>query len=257
MIRRPASDDWLLIPQAEHARIAGEIAAAWNVPAFGEIQPREPLLYAVAHHDDGWPEWEARPGVHADGRPINFDEMPPVESIAIWRRSIDRCAAHHPVSGFAVAGHFSALLQRFNAWKRGPDNVRAAAEAFLKDCEKQMDGWSTSWPGGMSTMQAQGDHAVAVLQLFDALSLWLCCQKRMDAAKFVFPGTGKVEAAPESEFAFALSPWPLQTPELHLSLPARQIPVCSYRDAADLESTIGTTVMLEWRLRPAGTNPES
>jgi hypothetical protein len=93
--------------------------------------------------------------------------------------------------------------------------------------------------------------------MFDALSLWLCCQPRSETAKFVFPGTGKIAVMPENEFVFALSPWPLQTAELRLSLPARQVPVRAYRDEADLQSTTGTTVTLQWHLRPVGGNHES
>jgi uncharacterized protein DUF3891 len=254
MIRRPdpASNSWLLISQAEHARLSGEMAAAWNAPACGDIEPRDALLYAIAHHDDGWPEWERSPGIDADGRPVNFDEMSPVEATEIWRRSIDYCAHFDPVAGCVVAGHFTALLERFNSWRRAPDPVRSAAEAFLADCQRQMDRWLADWPGRPATAQVSADHAVSVLQLFDALSLWLCCQARSEAAKFIFPGAGRFEFAPTGENEFVVSPWPLKTAELLLQVPASHIPARPYTDREDLRRAIDTTVTIVWRLRPPG-----
>src|SRR5205085_8449357 len=126
--------------------------------------------------DDGWPDWEQSPGIDADGRPINFDEMPTAQSTEIWRRSIKSCAQFDLAAGYVVAGHFTALLERFNAWRRGSDEAQNAAQAFLADCQRQMDRWLADWPGRPAAAQASADHAVSVLQLFDALSLWLCCQ---------------------------------------------------------------------------------
>jgi len=253
MIRRPGSDSdaWLLIPQAEHARLSGEVAANWDVPGFGEIEPRDALLYAVGHHDDGWPEWEHSPGVDTQGRPVNFDEMPPAEAIDIWRRSIARCADFDATAGYIVAGHFSALLQRFNSWKWGLPDVRTVAETFLADCRQEMDRWLANWPSRPAAAQASADHAVAVLQLFDALSLWLCCQGRTESAKFLFPGAGRFELMPDGDGEFLISPWPLRIPELRLSVPAHRVAARSYVDREDLCSATGIIVTIDWRLRPA------
>jgi hypothetical protein len=254
MIRRPGTDNdsWLLIPQAEHARLCGEIASAWQAPEFGEIEPRDALLYAVGHHDDGWPEWEQSPRVDSLGRPVNFDEMPTVDAIEIWRRSIARCAEFDPIAGYAVAGHFSTLLRRFSAWKRGPDDVRGVAEAFLADFNRQMDRWLADWPARPAAAQTSAGHAVAVLQMFDALSLWLCCQARTEAAKFLFPGAGRFELVPAGEGNFVVSPWPLRTAELQLSVPAHRVLARAYHSQEDLAGAIGTIVTIQWRLCPSG-----
>ena len=251
MIRRsvPGAAEWLLIPQGEHARLSGELAAAWNMPEFGRLDPYQPLLYAIAHHDDGWPEWEQSPGVDSGGRPVNFDEMPTLDSLSIWRRSIDRCAAHHPVAGHAVAGHFMALLRRFNAWRHGADEARFAAETFLDDYARKTADWLAAWPGSSAAAQAAADHAVAVLQLFDALSLWLCCQPRTDAAKFVYPGAGRIELKPLSERDFVVSPWPFQKDELLLALPAWRIPQRSFASPEELARAMAATATIDWRLR--------
>ena len=46
------------------------------------------ILRGVAHHDDGWAEWDAAPRVNpANGMPRSFLEMRMRDSTAIWTRA--------------------------------------------------------------------------------------------------------------------------------------------------------------------------
>ena len=114
MIRRDEPADgapshWALISQVEHARLAGRLAEPWVDGPFAPLWPRDELLWAIEHHDDGWRQWEACPGVDSrTGRPRNFTEMPAAEALAIWRHSVDAAAAAFPLAGYVVAGHFCA-----------------------------------------------------------------------------------------------------------------------------------------------------
>src|SRR5690242_18324673 len=100
MIRRleqhpDRGDSWLLIPQIEHARLAGRLAENWGAAPFGTLPARDELIVAVEHHDDGWADWDRRPAVDAErGTPIEFTEMPLADALGIWRQSIDIAAAH-------------------------------------------------------------------------------------------------------------------------------------------------------------------
>ena len=60
MIRRDAGDDWLLISQVEHARIAAEIASAWGNDRFAAVPMHDLLVHAVRHHDDAWARYSNR-----------------------------------------------------------------------------------------------------------------------------------------------------------------------------------------------------
>lgn len=92
MIRRNQGNDWLLISQLEHARIAAELAEAWNDAELIHFPHRAELLSAVRHHDDGWAVWESKPTINDDGEPREFTEMPMSVAMSIWIRSIDICA---------------------------------------------------------------------------------------------------------------------------------------------------------------------
>ncbi|HEX6984505.1 MAG TPA: DUF3891 family protein, partial [Planctomycetaceae bacterium] len=93
MIRREATDGWLLISQVDHARLAGDLAAAWGNDRVAGLPLAEWLVPAVRDHDEGWRIWEAAPTVTEEGRPRQFTEMPAAEAAAIWAVSIDVCAS--------------------------------------------------------------------------------------------------------------------------------------------------------------------
>ena len=90
---------WLLISQQSHARLAEELARDWNsLTAIGFPSQSGDLLAAIAHHDDGWDDWDRHWYEHTDGiRPIAFHEMEPAESNRIWDRSIELAQAHGPL----------------------------------------------------------------------------------------------------------------------------------------------------------------
>lgn len=90
MIRREEGRDWLLIPQIEHAHVAGDVAAVWGNDEVAAFPDSRELLSAVRHHDDGWREWDTAPRLHAEtGIPRSFLEMPMPVATEIWSRSIE------------------------------------------------------------------------------------------------------------------------------------------------------------------------
>lgn len=261
MIRREglSSDGtrvWLLIDQIEHARLAGTLAQHWQL---GQILPervRAEWLQAVLHHDDGWASWDAQPGVDPrNGRPINFNEMPTAESTAIWRRSI--AAACGPLAEYAVAGHFRALLLRFDSWRKADANARQAGEQFLQFADATLATALAAWQSPAEGLTVHvAERALHLLQFFDALSLWLCCEPRVAPQTFAPPRLTAVVFDPVHDSArgadqpsvFAARPWPFAVKDLELSLTAWSIP--AFPDARfRLENTnTSRRLPLTWQL---------
>lgn len=250
MIRRPAgADHWILISQIAHARLAGQLAEVWRAFAFGDLEPRDQILAAIAHHDDGWERWDRQPGV-ADGRPISFLEMPLGEATAIWRASIERCREFGPAAGYVVAGHFCALLERFAVSRADSPSKRKLADAFLAAYRRRMENWLTELPESVSTPLAR--HGVAVLQMFDAMSLWLCCDERTKCEVFAEPGGHNVVLTPQQGLQVTAAPWPFSVDELELTVAGRQIPRLDYADDDDLAAAPSQPVELHFELTPKG-----
>lgn len=95
MLVRDAGDDWLLITQGDHARLAAELAAAVAKPPVlpGRILWAD-VVEAIRRHDDGWFERDTQPVWDADRRRCrNFDEYALTEATAVWRDSVRRVQA--------------------------------------------------------------------------------------------------------------------------------------------------------------------
>jgi hypothetical protein len=259
MIRRDATAPdgtrcWILISQVEHARISGELAEHWGAGGFAPLEPRNDLLPAIFHHDDGWAVWEQHPGVDAkSGRPLNFTEMPLADSLAIWQRSIDAVQASGDLGGYIVSGHFSALLRHVNHWQKiGTDHGTDAAD-FLARQDAFRAAALTRWQAAHPTSDAQAvaAHGLKCLQFFDALSLWFCTSERDQPQTLDVPGGPPLTLRPHSPTEIRLSPWPLDRSELTIGVAGRQIPATRFATREELAAAPSTTVQLAWRLTPA------
>jgi hypothetical protein len=282
MIRRDWNDAqapprWILISQVEHARISGQLAEAWGGPAVPALPVREQLVAAVYHHDDGWHEWERAPSVNsATGRPRSFTEMPLADALAIWRRSIERCESHSPLAAWLAAGHFAALLSGGSAWQQTPPNPCQAAQEFLDQMHALRAGWLAQWQAADPARHTRetAQQALEYLQLFDALSLWLCCAAATAPLAVATPGERIVRLtplAPDSNrpttdsaarcgaaargdtaqvFVIAADPWPFSLEGVVLDAPGDAIPAEVYGNDAQLAAARREAVSLQWRIFP-------
>ena len=258
MIRRTQQDDtgaesWILISQVEHARLAGMLAERWAQPPLAPLERGDELLEAIYHHDDGWADWERTAGVDVEsGRPIDFTEMPLVESLAIWRDSIASAAEHGPLAGYLVSAHFCALLERFSSgWKKTPSQT-AIAEAFLAGQEEQQSAWlgqpQESWESAVGSVERvlEAQDALVFLQNCDALSLWLCCSQHPSPQTFALAGAPAATFRSDAKFAVTASPWPFLADRFELEAVGRSIPAIRYETPAALATAPAQPARMRW-----------
>ena len=252
MIRRHDLDPrgapgWALISQLEHARIAGELATDWGRTPFAPLVRPETLLPTIFRHDAGWADWELHPSVDpATGLPRQFTEMPLVESLPIWQRSIDALAELGPLAQDLVSGHFSALLRHSNQWQRSSHPQVAEAADFLARQDADRARWHEAW---------QGDELAAVLaleqlQFFDRFSLGLCCAPISEALTLPTPDGPPLVIIPLSSSTFEVTPWPWRVPQKTLRAAGRWFPEGRYLPA-EVEPDRGIAWRRIWTLQPS------
>lgn len=259
MIRRTVRDaagaeSWVLISQVEHARLAGVLAEQWGGNSAAPLRPRTEILEAVFHHDDGWADWERTAGIDAkSGRPLDFTEMPLVESLAIWRDSIATASSLNRLAGYAVSAHFCALLRRFSSRWQGVEAMTTIAQEFLTSQERQQAQWREDWGRHVESNSAAMvfDHAFRFLQFFDSVSLWLCCSESPKPETFEPPSGPAVSFRSTAKGQVAVSPWPFQPERLKLDAVGRAIPIARYDSPAALATAPAQPASLTWELFPA------
>jgi hypothetical protein len=258
MIRRDQTTDshpsprWVLISQIDHAHLAGQLAEPWTADCYAPLWPRRELLWAIHHHDDGWHGWEQRPEVDPQsGRPRGFTEMPPLEALAIWTRSIDAAARAGALEAYVVAGHFCALARRAAHW-RTDAAPRQATEAFVALNESSMAAWLATWQAANPAEHTpqRAETAVKYLQFFDALSLWFCCATATAPQTFEAPGGRPLSLTPLDAEHISLVPWPFGKSSLDVEITGRSVLVEHYNSADELAAAPAQPLRLRWTLEP-------
>lgn len=250
----------MLISQVEHARLSYELACDWGAAGVAPLVPRGELLATILHHDDGWLEWERLPGVDPQsGRPLNFLEMPIDEAVVIWQRSIAIAAETGPLSAYLVAGHFATLLSRAREAHESDAHWQGIADSFLNRQAGDRAGWLAAWQSAGDAREvpprsrALADRGLAQLQLFDALSVWLCLAELAEAVVFPTPQGPELTWIPLASGEIAVDPWPWCRPLVRAAVTGRIVAAGRYGDRGALAKASSETGNLQWTIHPAGS----
>ncbi len=260
---------WLLVSQVEHARLSAVLAercldhfgqASLAGTAITEVESvRRELLQAIARHDDGWADWETRPGLDpALRRPLSFRELPLNETLANWKGSIQSAAEIGPLAAWAVAGHFAVLLESSES-----DLDPAESAEWLASTASQRAAWLAAWQSLNPALHSQplAEEALLWLRAFDVMSLWICSvcpcggEEVLQWPEGYHIGPAQLLdtriAADRSECGtVTVDPWRFDVPELEIEAAGHVVPVCECQNTDELLATY-EPFQLRWRLRPA------
>jgi hypothetical protein len=251
LIRRDDHGDWLIIPQIEHARIAGELARAWGNERFASLAAFPTILWAVEHHDDGWRDWDAAPRLNpATGIPRSFMEMRMRDSTAIWTRSIDFCSSE-PLAGIAVSRHFTYLAEQVRSGGRSDADDLEAIDRFLGDQDNESGDLAPRLRRAEdATVVATCDRGFRTVRFFDAVSLWLCCAERQEPEQMTAPDGESIKLIPEDAWHVAIDPYPLGVNTPRLQTFARRVAARRYENDDDFLATFDAAPLelLAWTI---------
>ncbi len=167
----------VLITQPEHGRVAGELAGRWGNRGFEVPAPREALICAALHHDDGWHELDGRPAFNPVARrPANFTELTLDRTVGPYARGVESVYARNQHAGALVGMHFSGFYT--GRWGLGGEPALEnplAAEVVATQEARWMPALREAWGyrGPRSRFDADTWHAYEVLQALDLMSLAL------------------------------------------------------------------------------------
>ncbi len=167
----------VLVRQPDHAALAGSLAQHWGNDQFGVPAPREALICAAIHHDDGWLEMDGGPIYNPKARrPAHFTEVPLAESVGPYGRGVESVYARDAHAGALASMHFSGFYTgRWGASGGGPSENPIAQEVVATQEARWIRALREAWGyrGLRSEFDADTWHAYEVLQAVDLLSLAL------------------------------------------------------------------------------------
>ena len=236
-----------LIPQVSHAWLAWQVALHWGNRSFARPAPVPETLAAVLLHDCGWSDYDESPTLDAENRPRAFDSMPVAEHLAIWRKSVSRCAQYNRYAGLLVAAHFGGMAERKldDLLERGDTAGARLAQTFAAE----MEGLERAWREGLGAdaryqayLSGPGRQVNArLLDACDRISVFLCASLPSPFDVRGERATGETEIITfetVDDTTWRVHPWPLQGERLRLQCEGRRLATSSFATLADFQETI-------------------
>jgi Protein of unknown function (DUF3891) len=165
--------DWY-VTQPDHARISGELAAAFDsrkVPNLGAA-----VVRAIAVHDMGWMAYDGdvsapcAPIALQSGVAVSFVNTEPERFLPAWLGSIQSAQSTGALGGLIVSAHFARLTRPYLESGKGTAEQRAQVEQFLLREAARVERLLPQ--AGLPAEEIES--LIAVLQFCDLASLYLC-----------------------------------------------------------------------------------
>src|SRR4051812_19762108 len=112
------------ITQADHAHLAGEIAARISAQQFPRLTPE--VVQAISLHDEGWRDCDSRGPVRS------FIAVGPGDFLPAWQGSIQAAEKVSELGAAIVSGHFVRLARTRTQMTEDSPKDKRLIEDFLK-----------------------------------------------------------------------------------------------------------------------------
>lgn len=190
------AEEYRLVTQTDHARLSGAFATALDRGQLPYVDAE--VLEAIATHDIGWTSIDGAaptpilPPFDDNGRLRSFLTTPPPVFLQAWTGSIAHAERIGPTAGTMVSQHFERLAQfRLSRAVDVPSDVKLLQQFIAQEYARQLK------------LQSQGaaepERLLALLQLSDVVSLYLCCGLESPQELGMDLGFGPISIAKNSE----------------------------------------------------------
>jgi hypothetical protein len=237
----PAGEPRLAVLMHEHTALAGQFARAFGNSRFEAVDPADPMIYVVSHHDAGWAEFDRDPVTdERTGLPYNLVETPAQYITVTSRRSPDFNERHHPYCGLMSSMHSWGL---YNG-RYGLSNlvlIELVPEADRALAARMLDGELARQQRLKAALAADPQTAALVaeprlfqnykqLQFFDTLALYFNRTHRSERVEQTFGHVPlnaredvEVTIRPRAPGVYELSPYPFAAAGAEFAFAGRPI----------------------------------
>ncbi|MGN6507158.1 MAG: DUF3891 family protein [Tepidisphaeraceae bacterium] len=276
MIRRRCGEEFWLVTQDDHARLAGAFACEFGNAQFARPEPADKVLTAITEHDRGWRLHDQAPTLSPTRLPLDVFESPRSIDHAVWSESSRLAGEIDPYVGLLVTLHqlhLSAMSvssnppASFNVQQlRQQFDLNKFQHAMIERLEhlRQQVGLRIDRPlrlgladGWTDPAEEQLKFNFRLLRVMDLISLAVCCQEIPDPAPGPFytrPAgpTTKLHLARAGATTLRIRPWPFRGKSVGAILPYRAIPARPYDSTEEFQAiyAAATVQRIECQLLP-------
>ncbi len=252
VIRELGDGSTYVSTQEEHAELSAQFAAHWGNDRFAQLRPYDTMVVATTYHDSGYREWEGLPRMNVEkGRPYGHRERIPgfeAAELRAYRRNVDWVRGHDLYAGVLVSMHRTGLWRgRYDVLTRPKPRVRdlsAGVKAVLGELEDQQRRDKATLAPGNPGFEEELWINYRMLQLFDLLSLYFCCDGYDDRgfkeeclapipAGYTPDHGVELRVTPGADGTVKMAPYPFDVAPLRVSVRARRMQPGQYASEAD------------------------
>lgn len=245
----------LLVLQIDHSRVAGLLAAHWGNSDFAKLSPYVSMVLAAQEHDSGWWDWEVKPAIDQQGRPIDYIGSIRKLGKGVWldfyRNGIERLAQRDPYAAYNVSMHGEGLLtQGMGLLPYMPDyTVDPEVREFIAHQKAFRSGLLSVMRDQEEWKEFSSDDHLwtnfKYMEVFDQLAQYVCNRYPFNSTERTNGPTKELSHAPvpvspgvkdtiltievTDESNATVKPYPFNVDPLAISFPARVIPDQAYR----------------------------
>jgi hypothetical protein len=244
LIQRKRAGGLRLIEQHAHGLICGPMAQSWRGPGAGAGPPPFEATVAIGLHDYAWREADARPEWNpATGLPHDFLDYPHERRLELYQRGIDALEAIHPYVAELVSRHYTSF------------ELMARHAEYQADEAARRKRLAARRPPALAEPEREA-HDVALLKLFDTLSLYVCLAAPSARPETLpswlepggwarFPDGATFSLEWRGDDTLSVDPFPWAAP-LVLTLPWRDLDAERFGDQAALDAAVAGARTGRW-----------
>lgn len=258
MIRRRSSNLFILIPQAEHARVAAELVAQ-----VGGIMHRPERAMELADclraQAAGFAQLDATPPLNPTGRPSHFNELSITRQLHAWAAGSAAAQTAGPYAGLLAS---ILSLQRSAAIAKGQLTLRENFEVNRHqqlEIERQerlrpavgltndapMRNGLPEYSPDLTDIQRQLIYDYRLILLLQSLALELCMHQRIFGD---FPPTPTSPGQDSLAIHFrwidgehqSLAPWPFAADKIAVTITGMVVPAKAYDHELELHEAMAS-----------------
>ena len=258
----PAGAQRFICTMAEHNDLCGQFARAFGNAQFARPEPYEETLYAIAHHDRGWDEFDANPVLdEKSGFPRGLGTAPIPGGLETTRRSPDYNEARHAYCGLLSSMHCWGLynarygFSEFRVQKGGstsipiPPQQADAAHAVLDQelaRQERLKAKLAADPKTVSWIEEKRlTQNYKLLQFFDTLALYFNLRNASERGEEIFVHVPKspdadanITVRPKGDGVYAVTPFPFSGTRFEAHCHGRYFEPITPDGSADLAATL-------------------